>query len=302
MENTLKDHLNYQLKYGGITIRLIAINSIVFLLIQVATIIARLFIPESMDNVHDWLHVFFALPTEPSSMIRYPWTILTSIFAHFSFLHFLLNVLFLFFTGQLFESLFGGKRLIATYLLGGIVGGIIELLAHQLFPSLRAETSVIVGASASIMALFVAVAIYRPTYEVKLFGVIPVKLIFLAALFVLMDFISLGNKDATAHFAHLGGALIGFLSVRNTARKSNIVTWLIHLYDRIKSGRKNNQFTVKKGGKTRSTSYKSDEEYNLEKKHNQAKTDAILDKIAKSGYDSLTRAEKEFLFKQSKNG
>jgi hypothetical protein len=117
----------------------------------------------------------------------------------------------------------------------------------------------------------------------------------------MIDFLALGNKDATAHFAHLGGAIIGFFSVKNPTRSSNIITWFIGRYDQI-CKRRNTSFTVKKGGKSRSTSFKSDEEYNMEKKQNQAKTDAILDKIAKSGYESLTKAEKEFLFKQSKNG
>jgi membrane associated rhomboid family serine protease len=301
MERTLKDQLVYQWNYGGVTVRLIAVNAIVYLAIQLITVLARLLSPESTSDVHEWLHLLFALPTDLSSFIRSPWTLFTSIFSHFSFLHFLMNMLFLYFTGKLFESFFDRKRLVATYLIGGIVGGIVELLAHQIFPALQMETSVIVGASGSVMALFVAVAIYRPNLQVNLFGLFPIRLIFLALLFVMIDFLSLGNKDATAHFAHLGGAIIGFFSVKNPTRSSNIITWFIGRYDQI-CKRRNTSFTVKKGGKSRSTSFKSDEEYNMEKKQNQAKTDAILDKIAKSGYESLTKAEKEFLFKQSKNG
>jgi membrane associated rhomboid family serine protease len=263
--------------------------------------LARLLSPESTSDVHEWLHLLFALPTDLSSFIRSPWTLFTSIFSHFSFLHFLMNMLFLYFTGKLFETFFDRKRLVATYLIGGIVGGIVELLAHQIFPALQTETSVIVGASGSVMALFVAVSIYRPNLQVNLFGLFPIRLIFLALLFVMIDFLSLGNKDATAHFAHLGGAIIGFFSVKNPTKSSNIITWFIARYDQIRK-RRNTSFTVKKGGKSRSTSFKTDEEYNMEKKQNQAKTDAILDKIAKSGYESLTKAEKEFLFKQSKNG
>lgn len=301
MERTLKDQLVYQWNYGGITVRLIAVNAIVYLAIQLITILARLLSPESISDVHELLHLLFALPTDLSAFIRSPWTLFTSIFSHFSFFHFLMNMLFLYFTGKLFETFFDRKRLVATYLIGGIVGGIVELLAHQIFPALQMETSVIVGASGSVMALFVAVAIFRPNLQVNLFGVFPIRLILLALVFVMIDFLSLGNKDATAHFAHLGGALIGFLSVKKPSSASNIITWCIALYDQIRKKR-STPFTVKKGGKSRSASFKTDEEYNMEKKHNQAKTDAILDKIAKSGYESLTKAEKEFLFKQSKNG
>jgi hypothetical protein len=134
---------------------------------------------------------------------------------------------------------------------------------------------------------------------VSLFGVLDVRIIILAALFILYDLISLPLNDGTAHFAHLGGVILGMISINRIHSSSNIITATQNLGDRIigifKPGPK---LTVKKGGKTGRP--KTDEEFISEAKERQAKTDAILDKISKSGYESLTKAEKDFLFQQSK--
>jgi hypothetical protein len=206
----------------------------------------------------------------------------------------------------MFESLFDQKRLWYTYLIGGIAGGILEVLAHLIFPALQGEAVVIVGASGSIMAIFSAIAFYRPNTIVNLFGIVPIRIIWLAGIFILTDLLSLGMNDGTAHFAHIGGVLIGMLSVQNIYSSSNLINRVQMLGDKIISFFKNlfsadKKLKVKKGG-TRTEQFKTDEDYNVEAKTRQAKTDAILDKISKSGYDSLTKAEKEFLFNQSKNG
>ena len=284
------------------TVRLISLNAFIFLLIQLFLILVRLIQPEWQLSIMGYLNAVFALPTSVELFIRAPWTIFTSIFAHFSFLHLLMNLLFLYFSGKLFESLFDSKRLLHTYIIGGVFGGIFELLAHLIFPALQQQGSVIVGASGSVMALFVSIAIYRPNLTVNVFGLFPIRLILLALLFVISDFLSLGKQDSTAHFAHLGGALLGYLSVQRMHTNKNIIERSIRLVDWLMQFGKPKTMTSFKGGGTRTTNFKTDEHYNLEKKQKQEKTDAILDKIAKSGYDSLTKQEKEFLFKQSGNG
>jgi predicted Co/Zn/Cd cation transporter (cation efflux family) len=157
------------------------------------------------------------------------------------------------------------------------------------------------------MALFTAMSIYRPNIEVSFFNIFPLKLIYLALFFIVLDIITLGIKDGTAHFAHLGGAVFGFWSIQKLISSSNVVVFvqlilnkMINFFKNLFSG--NRKLKVKKGVKTRSTEFKTDEDYNLEKKRKQEKTDAILDKISKSGYDSLTKTEKDFLFNQSNNG
>ena len=183
-----------------------------------------------------------------------------------------------------------------TYLFGGIFGGLIELIAHASFPSLQDEAIVIVGGSGSIMALFATLAFYRPNLTISVFGIFNTRLIFIAAAFILSDLISLGINDGTAHFAHIGGVIFGALTVVSMA-------FFFKFYDRLTTFtifQKKSHLKVKKG--TRTSTFKTDEEYNFEKRKKQEKTDAILDKIAKSGYESLSKIEKEFLFNQSKNG
>jgi membrane associated rhomboid family serine protease len=306
-ERTFMDDLKHQYRFGGMTMRLLFINSGIFILVQLFHVFGRLIGGDATKNIAKVAESIFALNTDIPLFLQHPWGLLTSIFAHFTFWHFLMNMLFLYFSGKMFESLFDQKRLLYTYLIGGIAGGLLEILAHLIFPVLQKESIVIVGASGSIMAIFSALAFYRPNLKVNLFGVFPVRLIFVAGFFILTDLFSLGLDDGTAHFAHIGGVIIGLLSVQNLSSSSNFMNKVQQLGDKMVlffSGlfRSDKKLKIKKGGKTRSTQFKSDEEYNLEAKTRQKKTDLILDKISKSGYESLTKAEKDFLFNQSKNG
>lgn len=306
-ERTFIDDLKHQFRYGGMTIRLIFFNLIVFLFIQILLVFSRLIGLEAHDSVMDLLSDIFTLNTKIENFIYKPWGLFTSIFAHFKIWHLAMNMLFLYFSGKMFETLFDQKRLLYTYIFGGIAGGILEIIAHLIFPALQKESIIIVGASGSVMAIFTALAFYRPNLQVNLFGVFPIKLIYIAAVFILTDLLSLGLNDGTAHFAHIGGVILGMLSVHNIHSRSNLINSLQMFGDNLKRFFQNlfgsnKRMKVKKGGTTRSAQFKTDEEYNMEAKSRQEKIDSILDKISKSGYESLTKAEKEFLFNQSKNG
>jgi membrane associated rhomboid family serine protease len=283
------DEIKNNYRYGGAYIKLIYANVIVFLFIGLLNVLSRLLILPSLGI---FLNNVFTLNSNFNDFLFQPWGLFTSIFAHFGLFHLLFNMLMLFFTGKIFESFFGSKKLVIIYFLGGLAGGLFEILAHSLLPSFQGVNSVIVGASGSIMAIFVGLAFYRPNLMVALFGVINVKIIYLALIYILYDFLSIGANDGTAHFAHLGGAIIGILSSRNPFSKSNILNQIENLLST------NKLFQNKKSAKN--VKYMKDEDFNLEKKKNQEKTDQILDKISKSGYDSLSKSEKEFLFKQSK--
>ncbi|MEY3236428.1 MAG: hypothetical protein RI883_529 [Bacteroidota bacterium] len=306
-ERTFIDDLKHQYQHGGMTIRLIFINSIIFLVLQILLVFGRLIGGSFESFVASILPNIFSLNTDLSDFLLHPWGIITSIFAHFTVWHFLMNMLFLYFSGKMFEQLFDQKRLLYTYIIGGIAGGILEILAHLIFPTLQNEKIVIVGASGSVMAIFAALAFHRPNLQVNLFGVFPIRLIILAGFFVLTDLLSLGLNDGTAHFAHIGGVIIGMVSVHNLYSSSNLINRtqmigdsLIRFFSNLFSS--NKKLKVKKGGATRGPNFKSDEDYNAEAKERQIIIDKILDKISKSGYDSLTKTEKEILFNQSKNG
>lgn len=299
-EQNLFDSLKNTYRYGGMTIRLIFINATIFLFIQILSVIIRLMMADN-SILSVFLNSVFTLNTNLQNFIFMPWGLVTSIFAHFSLWHFVLNMLFLYFSGRMFEQLFDAKRLWYTYLFGGIAGGIFEIMAHTIFPALQNSQIVIVGASGSIMAIFMALAFYRPNLNVMLFGILPVRLIFLALFFLLSDIISLGMNDGVAHFAHLGGAIFGALTIRNIANKNNLMNVIQRWGDSFIKWLNSINKTSPKQPKRSNARMKTDEEYNTEKKSKQEKIDQILDKISKSGYESLTRQEKDFLFNQSKN-
>lgn len=300
--NNILEELKFRFNHGGMFMKLIFINVTVFLCISLLEVFGRLL---GMNT--EWLKLLFGLQANFYGLLFYPWGLFTSIFAHFHVIHLLMNMILLYFVGKILEQFFGPKRLLTIYLLGGIAGGILEILAHEIFPLFANQSMVVVGASGSIMAIFMALAFYRPNLKVMLFGVVPVRLILLAGLYLLYDALSLGLNDGTAHFAHIGGAIIGFVAAQQAHNSVSIFARFENFFDRI-SSRLNATFTSSKKPKMKvykgggGGSRKVDYEYNEDKKAKQEKTDAILDKISKSGYESLTKAEKDFLFNQSKNG
>ncbi len=294
--NTILDQFKNQYRNGGMHIRLITWNVAVFVVIKVLMLIGG----ESY-LMNDIVHRIFALQSNFGGFIRNPWGLITSIFSHFGFMHLLFNMIFLYFSGQMFLQFFSGKRLLYTYIFGGILGGIIQLVVG-FFPELFSDSgALVVGASGSIMAIFIALAVHRPQLKVHLFGILPLPLFVLAILFVGKDLLNIGSGDGIAHFVHLGGALFGFLSVRNYNSSNNLLTTIIRITEKQVqsiSSRFTSPKLSKLDGKKPASRVK-DEEYNENKKMTQEQIDAILDKISRSGYDSLTKKEKEFLFKQS---
>lgn len=302
-ERTFIDDLKYQFNHGGMTVRLLIINAAVFLLIQILLVFSQLLKNDAGIFLNDFTYALFSLKTELKEFVLKPWGLFTSIFSHFSLIHFLLNMLFLYSVGRIFEQLLNGTRLLYTYILGGIAGGILEMIAHAIFPHIQGSTSTVVGASGSVMALFAALAFYRPHLSVSLFGVLNVRLIVLAGIFILYDLLSLSAQDGTAHFAHLGGVILGMVSINGMNSSGNIINASQRIVNNVIAWLKGiikpkSKLKVVKGGQTGRP--KTDEEFIEEAKARQAKIDRILDKISKSGYESLTKAEKDFLFHQSK--
>jgi len=289
------DELRFQLRSGTMTNRLIIVNVCVFLSLLLIRKGLLLF---NMDPLMSdgWIHHFMDLNSSFSAFIRAPWGLVTSIFTHEEFGHLLFNMLFLYFSGRFFEQYFSRRKLWLTYLFGGIAGGLLELIANNLFPALEGTNVVILGASGSIMAIFTALAFYQPNLQVSLFGIFPIRIYFLALFFLFKDLINIGTDDQIAHFAHLGGAIFGLLSIQNLHSPKNILNRLDGLISRLTA-----VFKREKKAKSTRARFKTDEEFNSEKRQKQVKMDQILDKISKSGYDSLSKAEKDFLFHQSKN-
>ncbi len=297
-QKTFIESLRYQLSYGGMTIKLIFANVVIFIGLRIFDVFCQLFGWSEGEFIWGIASHIFVLYTDISEFITHPWGLFTYMFTHFGAWHLIFNMIMLYFAGRIFEQLFNSDRLLYTYILGGLFGGLLEVLAHLIFPSMQLTSATVIGASGSVMAVFIAIAFYRPQMRVNLFGILPVRIIILAGIFILQDLLNLSASDGTAHFAHLGGAILGVWSIQNPHSSTNILNVVQYFIQDLLKKKSKPKFKVKKGGRT--TRPKTDEEYNLEKKRKQEEIDKILDKISKSGYESLSKKEKDILFNQSK--
>jgi len=311
MANIL-DNLKYQFKSGGMFIKLIFINVIVFVAFGLIATIALLmkwddlFVNTNHGTVFTPTH-WFSFSSDPSQFFSRPWTIITYMFMHGGLMHLLMNMIIFFFMGKMLEQYLGTKKMLSIYILGGIVGALIYFGAHNIIPLLRDKPHIpMLGASASVMAILAAIATYAPNVEVHVFGAIKVKLYIIAILYGLIDLMSLGSGDGTAHFAHLGGALWGFLYIIQLKKGKDMATWFDKLMRRIVGiFKKAPKIRVahskyRKPKKSKKASFKKtpprdDKEYNSQKIDKQAHLDAILDKIKVGGYECLSIEEKRFL-------
>jgi membrane associated rhomboid family serine protease len=272
-------------KKGNIVEKLIYINIAVFVITLLTSVIQGLY-----EGQVNWLVEWFSLDDDLNSLLKKPWSIITYGFLHADFIHILMNLLVLHFIGNLFVQYFTQKQLLSFYLLGTIFGGILYIFSQNYFPLFEGKSSLLVGASAGISAIFIGITTYIPNYQLKIRFIGFVKLWHLAAIWIGLDVIGLIGANAGGNFAHLGGALFGFLYVNKASNKD------IKIFDKILS-----IFKIKKKSPLK-TVYKSKEKKktNTNSSLNQQQIDNILDKISKSGYDTLTQSEKDFLFKQGK--
>ena len=269
---------------GNMVEKLIFINIGVFVLALLLSVFSGLYNGEA-NFIVNW----FSLDDNYSDIFWKPWSIITYGFLHAGFLHILFNCIGLYFIGNLFIQYFSEKQLLHFYLLGTFFGGILYLLSQNYFPLFEGKSSSLVGASAGVSAIFVGVATHIPNFQLKIRFIGYVKLWHLAAIWVGLDVLGLIGGNAGGNFAHLGGSLFGYLYVSKASNKE--ISW----FDNLGAMFKKKQKPLKTVYKNKE-SKKTVSNVNL----NQQQIDRILDKISKSGYDTLTKSEKEFLFKQGK--
>ena len=284
---SLTDDIKYKLARLNVLEKIIVVNVVVF-------IVALLFRP-LLIAVFGWLE----LPSDFNSFIFQPWSIISYAFLHYGFMHILFNMLWLYFVGRIFLNLFSPKMALNIYFLGAIVGGLFFLLGYNVFPSFFVNKTYLVGASAAVRALFIFLCAYMPNKEVRFFT-FNLKLWYLGVAFVVFDIVGLFGANSGGNLAHLGGAFLGYVYAKQLVKGNDIGKGFERLMDTVSGWftfkKKSNLKTVHKS-KTKVGGYKKAEfnEFNEQKK-----IDVILDKISKSGYDSLTAEEKEFLFKVGK--
>ena len=295
---TIITDLKNNFRRGNVHIRLIYINAAVFLVVALTGIVLRLFnlAPASFVQC-------FEMPASLQNFVVQPWAILTYMFLHADFLHILFNMLWLFWFGDLFLRFFSAKHLRGLYLLGGICGGLLYMVAYNVFPYFRpmADYSFLLGASASVLAIVAATAYREPNYPINLLFIGTIRLKYLALVVIGMDVLFLTSDNAGGHIAHLGGALAGLWFAAGLSKGTDLTRWINFVADRVAGLFRPRQRKPKmKVHYKANADRQKDYDYNARRKVQSDEIDRILDKLKKSGYESLTTDEKKSLFDASK--
>lgn len=288
-------NLRNQFRTADTLQKIILANVIVFITFAVVRAFMKLFM-SSLDTYFSPSH-WLAVPASLPALVLKPWTLFTYMFYHEDFLHILFNMLWLYWMGKIFMEYLGNKKLLSTYVLGGFSGAILYIAAYNFFPlfSQSVQFSYAIGASAGVLAITVAAATLLPDYKIGILLIGPVALKYIAIITVFLDLISISGSNAGGHIAHLGGALFGFIYIRQLKQGRDLAGWFNNLADKAAA-----LFKGRKRMKVSYTRSARDEDFVSARKAKQERTDEILDKISKSGYGSLTNEERDFLFNSSR--
>lgn len=285
--NSLWKDIRYKMLHSGSKLGLlIGINVLVFLLINIPAEFEKLF--GGASRIEFYSNEYLAMPASLPKLLSRFWTPLTYMFMHAGVFHILFNMLWLYWLGRIFEEYLGNKRTITVYLLGGIGGALLFVLSYNLFPlfsQTNAINSTIVGASASVMAIVVATATLLPDYEIFLMFLGPVKLKWLVLFYVVIDFLGIAGPNAGGEIAHLGGVFFGYIYIKQLRRGNDWSSSINKLFA------PKAKIKIVHGGNAAGKPLLPRED----------EIDRILDKISQSGYDSLSKQEKETLFRASNN-
>lgn len=294
------DDLKRTFQQGNIVVRLIYINVAAFILCTLVSVVLGLFGISSVE----FLRTLY-LPADLLQLLRRPWTLVTYMFMHAGIWHLLGNMLWLYWFGRMFLYFFSSKHLRGLYVVGGLLGALLYIIAYNLFPIFDNQlySATLVGASASVLAIAIATAVREPEYRINLMLIGSVRLKYFALFIVLFDALYVGSNNAGGHIAHLGGALAGWWFARGVSRGYDITHWVNVCIDSIgglfvKRERKPRKPKMKVH--SHNSSRTADYEYNARKKAQSDEVDKILEKLKKSGYASLSDEEKRRLFEASK--
>ena len=276
--------IKYQFQYGNMVMKLIFINIGVFVFFGLFYLVS--FMAQSMGP-YQLLLTKLEVAASLHNLMYQPWSVFTYMFLHVQFFHILFNMLWLYWFGEIFVLYLGDKKVLPLYIIGGLSGALIYILAYNLLPVFKpvVEISYMLGASASIFAIVFAAATLNPDHEIGLILIGAIKIKYIALVSLLLDVITIPYSNAGGYIAHVGGALSGFLFIK-ALRSGWDVTAVFRRKPKVKVAYKS-AAAKSASGPPRG-------------KGDQEKVDEILDKIARSGYDSLTKEEKDFLFHYSK--
>ena len=278
---------------------IIFINVCVFLLINLFKVVDAFV---ANGEIYFTLMEQLLLRDDLHSFLTHPWTLFTHMFAHEGVFHILFNMLYLYWFGRILQEFSGNKHIWPLYILGGLSGAALLLLVYNIFPGLQSSIPVVkaLGASAAVNAIVIATATLMPDYSIRLTFIGDVKLKWIAAFVVLFNFLGLTGSNPIGALGHLGGALFGFIYIRQLRVGNNIgeafyrvIYFFRRIFQKVVPSKRPQVIYKKPEAK------RGDHKVYKPTEDKQAKIDAILDKISQAGYDSLTRDEKAFLFRNS---
>ena len=291
---SLVEDAKYKYARFNIFEKIIAINTVIFIIAW----LFRKISPITANSILQW----FELPREIGDAVIQFWSIFTYGFLHYDFWHLFWNMLVLYFVARIFLNLLNPKMALNVYFLGILFGAAFFLLGNTLFPNtIFKSVGALIGASAGVRAILIFLCAYMPQTEVRIIT-FNVKLMYIGVFFVALDIIGLFGNNAGGNMAHLGGALLGYLYATQLQKGSDIGSGFEKFMDRIMalfSAKSRSKLKTVHKSKSKNVAGHSKKEF--DQFNTQKQIDMILDKISKSGYDSLTKEEKEFLFKAGKN-
>lgn len=270
------------IKNNSLFVNILYTNILIFILINLLHVIGFL-LEKELGLIH-----YLGVSANLETLSKKPWTIISYMFVHIDFLHLFVNLFWLYFGGKIFIQYLSQKQLLSTYIMGGILGSIIYIIAFNVFPVFDniKEYSLAVGASASVLAILFAIASYVPNYSINLTLLGSIKLKHIAIIAFIIDILSIPKGNAGGHIAHIGGAIYGYIYILMLKRRININYFIEQIILLLSPS------SIKKHKK-----YENDYEYNARKKNEEKEINKILEKISRSGYESLSSKEKEILFK-----
>ena len=310
------DNIRGRFAAATVPVRFVMVNVAVFVIVRVVALVCLLFAVDATPAIE-----LLEMPSNPVKFVHQPWSVISYMFLHYDVMHILFNMLWLYWFGAMFHQIFGTRRVVGLYFLGGLGGAQLYMLAYNVLPLFSSTEGLLLGASASVLAIVAATAVRQPDYKVGLlfFGQISLKWIAIVTIFI--DVISIGSSNAGGHIAHLGGALVGAAFALADRRGTDITAWFNRAIDRlvnltrrrprVKVGNfHNSPFTRTKqqprdDNRRQPRDDRQQDERDNGRRHTmtpaeEAEMDEILKKIKLSGYSSLTAEEKRRLFEVSK--
>lgn len=295
MTNNILDDLKLKYSSGNSATKLIYVNVVVFFTLLIVDFILRT-VANSIINTTD----LFALSSFDDLLTK-PWQIFSYSWLHGNLFHLIMNMVLLYFVSQMFLQQFQNRNLVTFYIFGGITGGIFFLLFQNIFN----YSHLLVGASAAVYAVFFGMISYNPKMPVRLL-LIPTSfpLLYVGYFFIAFDVYNIiANQNAGGSISHLGGAIFGYLYMKQFEKGNDFLGNFIIKIEQLFQKKDKSTFKTYKNTSSTSTRTnvpKDDYDFNHQKVEKQKKIDVILDKISRSGYESLSKEEKDFLFKEGR--